>query len=161
MVQVRCVVNCAAHHMPHARRAAAAYTNPHTHTLSRVLDSRDVAHHQCSHFSSLHLRVTNYNIAAGHSSLSPLNCLPRPPPRQNILENYPPFLMLLAVGSTYRPALAAAFGALRLFGFISYYKGYSSGDPKKRLNPGTAVGYIGLFGLLGLGFEVVARLITS
>eukprot|EP00611_Tribonema_gayanum_P025667 TRINITY_DN590_c0_g1_i2.p1 TRINITY_DN590_c0_g1~~TRINITY_DN590_c0_g1_i2.p1 ORF type:complete len:149 (-),score=44.00 TRINITY_DN590_c0_g1_i2:380-826(-) len=94
-----------------------------------------------------------------HAHSTQFNCVQRA--HQNILENYPPFLMLLAVGSTYRPALAAAFGALRLFGFISYYKGYSSGDPKKRLNPGTAVGYIGLFGLLGLGFEVVARLITS
>lgn len=46
---------------------------------------------------------------------------------QNVLENYPIFLMLLAVSSINRPHIAAALGAIRLLGFVLYVKGYQVG----------------------------------
>lgn len=35
--------------------------------------------------------------------------------------------------SVYRPELAAIAGLVRVLGFIAYVRGYSTGDPKKRM----------------------------
>lgn len=43
---------------------------------------------------------------------------------QNVLENYPTFLMLLGISSIHRPIMAATFGAIRLAGFVFYVRGY-------------------------------------
>ena len=43
---------------------------------------------------------------------------------QNVMENYPQFIVLLTLASVKRPTLAAAAGALRLLGFVLYVKGY-------------------------------------
>ncbi|CAN0015706.1 unnamed protein product, partial [Hapterophycus canaliculatus] len=50
------------------------------------------------------------------------NCYQRA--HQNVLENYPPFLMLLALSSVYRPKVAAVAGAIRLAGFVVYVINY-------------------------------------
>jgi MAPEG family len=82
--------------------------------------------------------------------------------QQNILENYPQFLALLAIASVHRPAVAAALGAVRLVGFIGYAVGYSKGDPKGRINAFTYVGYlVGVFGLLGVSSELAVRLVLG
>ncbi|CAN0350481.1 unnamed protein product [Ascophyllum nodosum] len=85
------------------------------------------------------------------------NCYQRA--HQNILENYPQFLVLLALASVHRPIIAAIAGAIRLMGFVSYALGYQTGDPDKRLR-GT-FGYIGLLTLLGLSIELAVRLLAS
>ena len=72
------------------------------------------------------------------------NCVQRA--HQNTLENYPIFLMLLAIGSASRPFLSGVYGTIYLLGRLAYAIGYSTGDPAKR-NRG-AFGYIGLFGLI-------------
>lgn len=43
---------------------------------------------------------------------------------QNVLENYPQFIILLTLASVNRPAWGAAAGAMRLVGFVLYVKGY-------------------------------------
>jgi hypothetical protein len=43
---------------------------------------------------------------------------------------------------------------LWLVGRVFYFQGYSSGSPSKRVNPGTLVGYVGLFGLLGTAIKI-------
>lgn len=43
---------------------------------------------------------------------------------QNVLENYPAFLVLLGLASVNRPTVAAAAGAIRLAGFVAYVLGY-------------------------------------
>ncbi|PAA83813.1 hypothetical protein BOX15_Mlig018902g4, partial [Macrostomum lignano] len=72
------------------------------------------------------------------------NCVQRS--HQNYLENAPFFYFLLAFGGLQAPRCSAACGALYLLGRIAYARGYSSGDPKKRMRG--AFGYIGLLGLL-------------
>lgn len=47
---------------------------------------------------------------------------------QNVLENYPPFLVGLALASVHRPILAAVAGLIRLAGFVAYVKGYQVCD---------------------------------
>jgi glutathione S-transferase len=72
------------------------------------------------------------------------NCTQRA--HQNTLENYPTFLMLLALGSMSRPQLSGIFGIIYLLGRLVYAAGYSTGVPQKRQRG--AFGYIGLFGLI-------------
>ena len=43
---------------------------------------------------------------------------------QNVLENYPPYLLLLGLASVNRPTVAAAAGAVRLAGFVVYVISY-------------------------------------
>ncbi|CAN0466601.1 unnamed protein product [Ascophyllum nodosum] len=85
------------------------------------------------------------------------NCYQRA--HQNILENYPQFLVLLALASVHRPTIAAIAGAIRLMGFVSYALGYQTGDPDKRFR-GT-FGYIGFLALLVLSLELAVRLFVS
>lgn len=50
--------------------------------------------------------------------------LRRSPTSQNILENYPSFLLLLGLASVNRPMVAGVAGAIRLAGFVAYVIGY-------------------------------------
>lgn len=52
---------------------------------------------------------------------SPAPAFPTP---QNVLENYPQFLVLFAMASIKRPTWAAVAGAIRLVGFVLYVTGY-------------------------------------
>ncbi|KAG6576422.1 Microsomal Glutathione S-transferase [Phytophthora cinnamomi] len=83
------------------------------------------------------------------------NCLQRG--HQNNLEQTPIFLALLFTSSVYRPQIVVIAGLVRVLGFIVYMRGYSSGDPKKRLQ-----GLFGLVALLvnaGLTVEVGLRMV--
>ncbi|POM57323.1 Uroporphyrinogen decarboxylase, partial [Phytophthora palmivora] len=64
------------------------------------------------------------------------NCVQRG--HQNIMENIPIFLALLFTSAIYRPQIAVIAGFVRILGFILYMRGYSSGDPKKRMQGGFA-----------------------
>ncbi|CAM9917010.1 unnamed protein product, partial [Ectocarpus sp. 8 AP-2014] len=74
---------------------------------------------------------------------------------QNVLENYPPFLLLLGLAAINRPTIAGVAGAVRLAGFVAYVIGYRTGDPEKRHRG--AFGYIGLLTMLGCAIESVVK----
>ena len=71
------------------------------------------------------------------------NCIQRA--HQNTLEGMPSFLFFLGISGTEHPRFAATCGALYTAGRIVYAKGYSTGDPEKRL-----YGEFFLISLLGL-----------
>lgn len=77
----------------------------------------------------------------------------------NYLENFPNFLVLLAVAGLQYPTLSAGAGALYLVGRVTYALGYSTGDPSKRTKG--AFAYIGLFGLLGMSFVTIYKTIAG
>mmetsp|Transcript_1663 Transcript_1663/g.2476 ORF Transcript_1663/g.2476 Transcript_1663/m.2476 type:complete len:145 (-) Transcript_1663:54-488(-) len=109
---------------------------------------------------------TKYNVPvptmyadSSNPHATEFNCVQRA--HQNILENYPPFLLLMTTGSIFHPGVAAVLGAIRLNGFIFYVRGYSKGIPDKRRNVFSMLGYLGLFGLLGLSIDSSIRLIRQ
>lgn len=75
------------------------------------------------------------------------NCIQRA--HQNSLEFQPTFYFLLLTGGITCPCLASLFGAAYLFGRVKYFKDYSTGDPKKRIN-GFMISQLALAGLMGL-----------
>lgn len=83
------------------------------------------------------------------------NCIQRA--HQNTLENYPQFLWMLLVGGLEMPRFCAVGGAIWCLGRIAYALGYSTGDPKKRMNG--AFGYIGTFMLLGATIKFSSSLL--
>lgn len=74
------------------------------------------------------------------------NCVQRG--HQNCLENLPTFLSLLLIAGLAYPRAASGAGGIYLLGRWMYFNGYSSGDPKKRMQG--SIQYIGLFALLGM-----------
>lgn len=80
------------------------------------------------------------------------NCTQRG--HQNSLELLPTYLGLLTIAGLKHPVTASAFGCLYLAGRVAYMEGYSTGNPDKRVNIGTAIGYIGLFGLVGTCIKI-------
>ncbi|KAL3671445.1 hypothetical protein V7S43_003367 [Phytophthora oleae] len=82
------------------------------------------------------------------------NCVQRG--HQNIMENIPIFLALIFTSSIYHPQIAAIAGFVRILGFVVYMRGYSSGDPKKRLQGG--FGYLGLLVSVILTVEASLRM---
>ncbi|KAI8467078.1 MAG: hypothetical protein J3K34DRAFT_45162, partial [Monoraphidium minutum] len=87
------------------------------------------------------------------------NCVQRG--HQNSLENLPTFLGLLTIAGIKHPVAASAFGACYLVGRVAYMEGYSTGNPEKRMNAGTAVGYVGLFGLVGTCITIAVKSFTA
>jgi len=73
------------------------------------------------------------------------NCVQRG--HQNSLEMLPSFLGLLAAAGIKYPATSAGLGAAYLLGRVFYFRGYSSGNPEKRVNYGTSLMYVGVLGL--------------
>ncbi|CAM9542751.1 unnamed protein product [Phaeothamnion confervicola] len=74
-----------------------------------------------------------------HKDAKAFNCYQRA--HQNVLENYPAFLVMMTLATLDRPLPAAVAGAVRLAGFVMYVKGYQTGSPSKR--------HQGAFGYLG------------
>ncbi|POM80702.1 MAPEG family [Phytophthora palmivora] len=83
------------------------------------------------------------------------NCVQRG--HQNIMENIPIFLALLFTSAIYRPQIAVIAGFVRILGFILYMRGYSSGDPKKRMQGG--FGHLALLVNVGLSVEASLRIL--
>merc|ERR1719229_435915 len=90
------------------------------------------------------------------------NCIQRA--HQNSLEQQPAFLTTVALASMKYPLVAGVSAFIMCLGRLAYAAGYSSGDPKKRMNG--AFGYIGFLALLGcsqlvvldqLGFDLMAK----
>eukprot|EP00775_Hariotina_reticulata_P013317 gene13317-13446_t len=79
----------------------------------------------------------------------------------NSLENISIFHTLLLTSGLKYPITAASFGALYLAGRIGYVEGYSSGDPKKRINYVTGLTYVGILGLLGTTIKFAYDLLQS
>eukprot|EP00904_Undaria_pinnatifida_P000122 jgi/Undpi1/1010/HiC_scaffold_10.g04474.m1 len=94
---------------------------------------------------------------SSHPNANAFNCYQRA--HQNVLENFPQFIVLLTLASVKRPTVAAAAGALRLIGFIRYVQGYQTGNPENRQKG--MVGYLGLLTLLGLSIELTVSLLMS
>lgn len=87
------------------------------------------------------------------------NCVQRG--HQNSLENLPIFLASLIITGLVHPLVASAFGVMYLLGRIAYVEGYSTGIPDKRINIGTAVGFIGLLGLMGTAVRIAVALLAG
>merc|ERR1719251_662836 len=68
------------------------------------------------------------------------NCIQRA--HQNSLEQQPFFLTVCALSSSKYPLVSGVAAFIVLLGRLAYAAGYSTGDPKKRMN--------GVFGYLGL-----------
>ncbi|KAF4139126.1 MAPEG family [Phytophthora infestans] len=77
------------------------------------------------------------------------NCVQRG--HQNIVENIPSFVGLFFPSALYRPQVATAAGLVRILGFVVYMRGYSSGDPQKRMQG--AFGHFALLVNVGLSVE--------
>ncbi|KAL3735732.1 hypothetical protein ACJRO7_024800 [Eucalyptus globulus] len=73
------------------------------------------------------------------------NCVQRG--HQNSLEMMPMFFMLMIVGGLRHPCACAALGVLYTVSRFFYFKGYSTGDPQKRLKIGK-YGFLAIMGLM-------------
>ena len=80
---------------------------------------------------------------------------------QNTIEQLPTFLSFLAVAGARFPGAAALAGAAFLVGRVFYFKGYASGDPKKRIAGPAPVQYLGLLALLVMNIRFGVELVRS
>ena len=85
------------------------------------------------------------------------NCIQRA--HLNFVENHSFFLMFLFIGGLHSPRLATVGGVIYLAGRIAYAKGYSTGQPEKRMRG--VFGYVGLLGLLGATINFGLRHLCS
>ncbi|KAJ3075621.1 Microsomal glutathione S-transferase 3 [Podochytrium sp. JEL0797] len=84
------------------------------------------------------------------------NCFQRA--HQNLLENYPQFLFLLATAGINHPIAASGAGIVWLVGRVLYASNYQTGDPAKR-NSGVAwIHYLGLLALMGMSLTDGVRM---
>ncbi|KAI9026433.1 hypothetical protein CLU79DRAFT_741740 [Phycomyces nitens] len=84
------------------------------------------------------------------------NCTQRA--HQNTLESFPIFMTLLLIGGISHPIVAASSGTVWLIGRFIYAKGYSSGQPDKRIPGATA--QLSLLANLAASVHTVYRLIA-
>lgn len=82
------------------------------------------------------------------------NCVQRG--HQNCLENLPSFLSLLFVAGARFPCAASISGLVYVVGRWVYFKGYSSGNPEKRMRGGFM--YAGLLSLVGMVIRFAVEL---
>ncbi|KAL5494973.1 hypothetical protein ACEPAI_435 [Sanghuangporus weigelae] len=83
--------------------------------------------------------------AASNSAAQKFNCAQRA--HQNTLEHTPYVLYSLLVSGLKYPYLSVALGTSWVVGRFLYTLGYSSGDPRKRNQPGGLLSFMGQFGL--------------
>jgi glutathione S-transferase len=87
-----------------------------------------------------------YANPSDNKNADAFNCVQRG--HQNSLENLPSFLSLLCISGLTYPVSASLAGAVYLAGRVMYFRGYSTGDPKKRMQGGFL--HLGSLALLGL-----------
>ncbi|KAH6799349.1 microsomal glutathione s-transferase [Perilla frutescens var. frutescens] len=87
---------------------------------------------------------TMYASAADNKDANLFNCVQRG--HQNSIEMMPMFFLLMALGGIRHPVIAASLGVGYSISRFFYFKGYSTGDPKKRLS----IGKYGFLATLGL-----------
>ncbi|KAI9236078.1 MAG: hypothetical protein BYD32DRAFT_419650 [Podila humilis] len=85
------------------------------------------------------------------------NCYQRV--HQNTLEGFAAYLVLLLLCGIWYPIPAAVLGDIWILGRIFYYRGYTTGDPHKRMHG--AFGHLGEFGLMCLAGKIAYNLIMS
>lgn len=89
---------------------------------------------------------TMYASEKEHKDAKAFNCVQRA--HQNNLEFMPSFLVVLILGGLQYPLVAASLGTIYALARIQYFRGYSSGDAKKRFSGGGAVIFPAYFGLI-------------
>ncbi|CAK9223483.1 unnamed protein product [Sphagnum troendelagicum] len=89
---------------------------------------------------------TMYAVESENPQAKLFNCVQRA--HQNVLEFMPTFISLLLVGGLQYPRLAAVLGLVYVVARYFFFKGYSTGDPEKRLTSGGGFHYVGIIGLL-------------
>nr|VDD22036.1 unnamed protein product [Brassica oleracea] len=87
---------------------------------------------------------TLYAIESENKDAKLFNCVQRG--HQNSLEMMPMYFVLMILGGMKHPCICACLGLLYNITRFFYFKGYSTGDPMKRLT----IGKYGFLGLLGL-----------
>ncbi|KAL6560062.1 hypothetical protein OROMI_012619 [Orobanche minor] len=87
---------------------------------------------------------TMYAIESENKDAKLFNCVQRG--HQNSLEMMPLFFMLMILGGIRHPLICASLGALYSVARFFYFKGYSTGDPQRRLSIGKYA-FLALFGL--------------
>ncbi|CAN7099795.1 unnamed protein product [Brassica rapa subsp. narinosa] len=87
---------------------------------------------------------TLYAIESENKDAKLFNCVQRG--HQNSLEMMPMYFILMILGGLKHPCICTGLGLLYNISRFFYFKGYSTGDPMKRLT----IGKYGFLGLLGL-----------
>ncbi|KAI3462235.1 hypothetical protein Pfo_018898 [Paulownia fortunei] len=88
---------------------------------------------------------TMYASEAENKEAKLFNCVQRG--HQNSLEMMPMFFMLMTLGGIRHPVISASLGAVYTVARFFYFKGYSTGDPQKRLSIGKYA-FLAVFGLM-------------
>lgn len=92
-----------------------------------------------------------------HKNANEFNCVQRA--HQNSLENLISFYPMLILAGVRFPITAAVAGLMYNVGRIMYFKGYCTGDPKKRMNGW--IQYFGTLTLLGAVFRFAYELVMT
>ncbi|CAI9758108.1 unnamed protein product [Fraxinus pennsylvanica] len=90
------------------------------------------------------LYPTMYATEAENKDANLFNCVQRG--HQNSLEMMPMFFTLMILGGIKHPLICASLGVVYSIARFFYFKGYSTGDPKKRFT----IGKYSFLALLGL-----------
>ncbi|XP_073155107.1 uncharacterized protein [Henckelia pumila] len=101
---------------------------------------------------------TMYATEAENKDAKIFNCVQRG--HQNSLEMMPVFFMLLILGGIKHPVICAALGVAYSVSRFYYFKGYSTGDPQKRLSIGK-YGYLAVLGLMICTISCGVHLLTA
>ncbi|KAL0855619.1 hypothetical protein Bca101_060772 [Brassica carinata] len=88
---------------------------------------------------------TLYAIESENKDAKLFNCIQRG--HQNALEMMPMYFILMILGGMKHPCICTGLGLIYNISRFFYFKGYSSGDPTKRLTIGK-YSFLGLFGLM-------------
>ncbi|XP_010528606.1 PREDICTED: microsomal glutathione S-transferase 3 [Tarenaya hassleriana] len=88
---------------------------------------------------------TLYAIESENKDAKRFNCVQRG--HQNSLEMMPMFFILMILGGMKHPCISAGLGLLYSVTRFFYFRGYSTGDPQKRLTIGK-YGFLAVFGLM-------------
>ncbi|KAK1361873.1 Membrane-associated, eicosanoid/glutathione metabolism (MAPEG) protein [Heracleum sosnowskyi] len=75
-----------------------------------------------------------YALESENENANLFNCVQRG--HQNSLEWMPLFLTFMTLGGIKHPIISSVLGVVYIVSRYFYFKGYSTGDPKKRLSVG-------------------------